>query len=274
MYRELDEILSADDAKAYLDRIGLRQPAEADREALDRIVFAHRCSVPFENLDTVEYGLAPCLETRQIFDKVVRRRRGGWCFELNSLLASLLKALRYTVTAHFARVYHGDEFMTQPLHRVNLVHLGAEKLYCDVGFGGTSPLGSLIVADEIRQSVQGKLFFFRPYSERWLSLYEEEAGVARPLLTFDREACLPVDFTVANGFGAGSEIRFRDTAIVSLWFPDGKLSLDGDKLTRVPGEATETRTILTKRELYKVLAEEFGIELELQKKQILRRNDL
>jgi arylamine N-acetyltransferase len=182
---------------------------------------------------------------------------------LNSLLASLLKALHYTVSAHFARVYHGGEFMTKPLHRVNLVHLGDEKLYCDVGFGGVSPLGSLTVTDEIRQQVHGKRFFFRPYSERWLSLYEETEGALQPLLTFDREACLPADFTVANEFGARADIRFRDVRFVSLWSPDGKTSLDGDKLTRIVGETPETKTVLTKRELYNALAAEFGIELAL-----------
>ncbi|MDR2090010.1 MAG: arylamine N-acetyltransferase [Clostridiales Family XIII bacterium] len=263
MYRKLDESLRAEEVRAYLERIGLRRPAAADRAALDAIIFAHQCSVPFENLDSAEYRTAPHLETSRLFDKIVRRRRGGWCFELNSLFASLLKALGYSVTAHFARVYHGDEFMTKPLHRVNLVQIGGASLYCDVGFGGTTPSASLVVEDGLRQEIRGEVFFFKPCTARWISLCTEANGAALPLLTFDRESAIAVDFTVPNAFGASANIRFRDTRIVKLRRPDGKLSLEGNTLTKLAGETMETRTFLTKRELYNALAEAFGIELEL-----------
>ncbi|MDR2133351.1 MAG: arylamine N-acetyltransferase [Clostridiales Family XIII bacterium] len=267
MYRELDESLCAEEVRAYLERIGLRRPTVANRAALDEIIFAHQCSVPFENLDSAECKVTPHLETRRLFDKIVRRRRGGWCFELNSLFASLLKALGYSVTAHFARVYHGGEFMTKPLHRVNLVQIDGTPLYCDVGFGGTTPSASLALTDGLRQDIRGEVFFFKPHTARWISLCTETNGAARPLLTFDRESAIAVDFTVPNAFGASADIRFRDTRVVNLRLPNGKLSLDGNTLTKIVGATTETRTLLTKRELYNALAEAFGIELELSPEQ-------
>ena len=84
------------DVEAYLERIGYcggREPTAANLAAL---VKAHRFAVPYETLDLWRRRTTT-LRLEEIYGKVVTRRRGGYCFELNGLFAWLLRELGYNV---------------------------------------------------------------------------------------------------------------------------------------------------------------------------------
>jgi N-hydroxyarylamine O-acetyltransferase len=76
---------------AYLERIGLTRPIEPNLEGLEKLQRAHLSTVPFENLD-VHARRGVGTEDAVTVDKVVRRRRGGWCFELNGAFGSAPRA--------------------------------------------------------------------------------------------------------------------------------------------------------------------------------------
>ena len=82
---------------AYLERIGYAGPLEPSVDTLAALQRAHMLTVPFENLD-IGRGRRLVLDREPIFDKIVNRRRGGWCFELNQLFAGLLGELGFAVT--------------------------------------------------------------------------------------------------------------------------------------------------------------------------------
>ncbi|WP_440064444.1 arylamine N-acetyltransferase family protein [Streptosporangium sp. OZ121] len=117
----------------YLDRLGVTRPAEPDVRSLRALQLAHLRTVPFENL-SIHLGEAISLEPDALFDKVVGRRRGGFCYELNGLLAELLTGLGYRVTLLAARGFNGS--VPGPLfdHLVLRVDLD-EPWLVDVGFG-------------------------------------------------------------------------------------------------------------------------------------------
>jgi N-hydroxyarylamine O-acetyltransferase len=79
-----------------LDRIGYVGPTQPTLQTLRQIHLAHLLRVPFENLD-IHRGRAICLERDFLFQKIVRERRGGFCFELNSLLAAALQGMGFSV---------------------------------------------------------------------------------------------------------------------------------------------------------------------------------
>src|SRR5512145_1406842 len=92
------------DVDSYLARIGYAGPLRTEPQVLRDLHRAHMHSVPFENLDIhlgrrIELGLEP------IYDKIVRRRRGGFCYELNGLFAWLLERLGFELQRHSARVF-------------------------------------------------------------------------------------------------------------------------------------------------------------------------
>ena len=89
---------------AYLDRVGVTAPAVGDAAGLRALHRAHQLTVPFENL-SIHLAEPVSLDERDLIDKIVRRRRGGFCYELNGAFALLLEALGAQVSRVAARVY-------------------------------------------------------------------------------------------------------------------------------------------------------------------------
>ncbi len=84
------------DIQSYISRIGLSQPPEPTLKGLEQLMKAHLYSVPFENIDVVT-GNYINLNTDQFYEKIVQRKRGGFCYELNGLFNLLLNQLGYKV---------------------------------------------------------------------------------------------------------------------------------------------------------------------------------
>ena len=93
--------------RAYLRRIGITGPLRADTRTLKRLHRQHLVTVPFENL-SIHMGEPVSLDLAALYDKIVRRRRGGFCYELNGLFAELLRRLGYRVTLLSAGVAKDD----------------------------------------------------------------------------------------------------------------------------------------------------------------------
>lgn len=119
------------DAAAYLARIGLNPALEPDLANLERLQRAHLTAVPFENLDVFHRRGVKTTESWSL-PKIVDRRRGGWCFELNGAFAWLLTELGYAVRRLAATVLPGNSPM--PTHLTLEVTLDRPYLV-DVGFG-------------------------------------------------------------------------------------------------------------------------------------------
>ncbi|UUU33973.1 arylamine N-acetyltransferase [Streptomyces sp. CA-210063] len=124
---------------AYLRRLGAEHPAWPTLDVLRELHLRHLRAVPFENL-SIHLGEEIVLEEKQLLDKVVGERRGGFCFELNGLFGALLAALGYDVTLLAARVYGEEGRLGIPYDhlalRVRTVD-GGDWL-ADVGFGANS----------------------------------------------------------------------------------------------------------------------------------------
>jgi N-hydroxyarylamine O-acetyltransferase len=124
---------------AYLERIGVPHPATADAATLRTLHRAHQMTVPFENL-SIHMAEPISLEPGDVLDKIVTRRRGGFCYELNGAFALLLEALGAEVTRVAARV-HGDGGLGPPFDHLALVVRpadGSGPWLADVGFGSHS----------------------------------------------------------------------------------------------------------------------------------------
>jgi N-hydroxyarylamine O-acetyltransferase len=127
------------DLDAYLKRIGL-----SGRPALTDVHLAHVTSIPFENLDP-HRGVPVSLALQDLQDKLVRRRRGGYCFEQNLLLGAALQALGHEVELMLARVRFGAApgALRPRTHLVLRVKADGAIWHADVGFGSGTPLAPL-----------------------------------------------------------------------------------------------------------------------------------
>src|SRR4051812_40484232 len=124
--------------EAYLERIGVARPAELDAAALAELHRAHLTTVPFENL-SLHLSEQISLEPDDLVDKIVTRRRGGFCYELNGAFALLLRALGADVSLAGAAVF-GEDRLGPPFdHLAVIVRLAdGGRWLADVGFGDHS----------------------------------------------------------------------------------------------------------------------------------------
>lgn len=124
------------DAEAFLRRIGL-EPAEikADKKSLDRILLHHHRYVPFDNLDIWAKAALPDITVPALCDKILRRGRGGYCFEMNGLLEAALRSMGFVCYSVEIRVVKGRSVLPPYLHRGVITVIDGKKYFCDVGLG-------------------------------------------------------------------------------------------------------------------------------------------
>ncbi|TAJ69697.1 MAG: arylamine N-acetyltransferase [Phenylobacterium sp.] len=126
------------DIQAYFDRVGFTGVARPDLATLKALHRAHAFAISYENLD-VQLGRPLTTDPAAAFDKIVHRRRGGWCYEMNGVLGAVLDDIGFKVTrlaGGVMRSVRGDEAVGN--HLVLLVDLDGEPWVADVGFGDGS----------------------------------------------------------------------------------------------------------------------------------------
>ncbi len=260
MFEALYEKLTDADRALYLERIGLADlEPTGDLDTLNRILYAHVQTVPFENLDAWAAGLCPSLAVRDLFNKVVLRRRGGWCHELNGLLLAFLDCLGYSVYPVLARVTAGLDFTAPVGHRAVICVLEGKKYYCDVGFGDLAFQNAI--------PFDGTPSAFGFHMEKNGDWYEIWRGGERPMkiITFPDLAMEPVDYLHANFASAMNPFEpFRSSLYVSIMKGAQRVLLQGDTLTvQTDGPKTVVAEHLEGERLTAALKEHFGIEYQI-----------
>jgi N-hydroxyarylamine O-acetyltransferase len=265
------------DLAAYLARLGLAEPPAADAEGLAILQRAHRMAIPFENLDVL-LGHGVSLDPDAVFDKLVRRRRGGYCFEHNQLFLRALDALGFVARPLLARVWLGtaDDGPVPPrTHCLSLVELSDGPWIADAGFGGayTPPL-------PLRDGARATSFddavhhLARDASFGWVltrdgDLHATDArGVPQPgggairQYSFTEDAVWPADLAQCNHHIATIPgHRFTTMAIVSIVLPRGFASLTDRHYRRRNGTEAVTADLVDPRVYRMRLSLVFGIDL-------------
>lgn len=247
-----------DDAQvdAYLDRIGADRPRRADADALRELHLRHLMAVPFENLG-IHLGEDLPLEEKALLDKIVHRRRGGFCYELNGLFAALLTALGYRVELLAARVY-SKEGRPGPLFDHLAIRVRTPQPHlADVGFGDHShyPL-RLDTADEQRDP--GGVFTLVEAEEGDVDVVRD----GRPEYRFEQRPRTLHDFEPTCWWQRTSpESHFATGTVCSLPTADGRITVSGRTLIRTAGGRRTETPLETDRELLAAYREHFGIVL-------------
>ncbi|MCE2488352.1 MAG: arylamine N-acetyltransferase [Anaerolineae bacterium] len=122
------------DVAAYCARTGISGSLPATVATLRRLHHAHLLAVPFENLD-IHRGCPIVLDETRLFDKIVTRRRGGFCYEQNGLFAAVLRALGFQVDLLEARVHAKSWGAGRPWDHLILTVTLKQRWLLDVGFG-------------------------------------------------------------------------------------------------------------------------------------------
>lgn len=166
----------------YFERIGLNGvELAADLASLKLLHRQHLTSVPFENLD-IHWKRPIILDTARFFDKIVSRKRGGFCYELNGLFRALLTEIGFQTRIVSARVFGSETgFGPEFDHAAIIVTIGQLEYLADVGFGDFTAEPLRIVPDAeqhdregefvLRRGDFGTLVVNKRAGDGWLPLY-------------------------------------------------------------------------------------------------------
>jgi len=183
---------SAVDTARYTARIGYSGPLAPTVAVLCDLHRRHMEAVPFENLD-VPLGRRILLAPDALWDKVMIRRRGGFCYELNTLFGRMLQALGYPVDFLSARVWTGAGWGPDKDHMALLVHVGTEAWLADVGFGDSFVVPLRLVPDTVQED-GFKAYRLLEGGGSWVMQEQGPDGAWNHAYQFARQAHAPESF--------------------------------------------------------------------------------
>jgi N-hydroxyarylamine O-acetyltransferase len=246
------------DTQTYLERIGYSGDAAPTLETLRAMHRAHFYRVPFENLD-ISCGVRIEVKEGVVFDKVVQRRRGGFCLELTGLFAMALRALGFSVDVIGARVM-SDGYLSTPMsHMILIVHLD-EPWIADVGFGGR-------VAEPLRLNERAEqVFGTRRYvvsndGDHWFVTCSESGSPTMSYLFTIQPRAFEEFEGVCDWLQTSPDSRFTQGDIVSLATPSGRYTLADRMLIITSDGNREEHQVTSADERSRILRERFGIDL-------------
>jgi N-hydroxyarylamine O-acetyltransferase len=249
------------DLNAYLARIGLDGAPAPSVAALELLHAAHLAHIPFENLD-VRLGRPIRLDIESLQRKLVHSRRGGYCFEQNSLFARVLRELGFTVDAMEARVRPPEATETLPrTHMVLRVEADGRPWLADVGFGGDGPLKPVPLEIETVDECGAENRVVTE-SEDLHVLQVRVPGGWRDLYAFSLEPALAVDLEVANHFtSTHPRSVFVRTLTAQLSKADVRHILRGRQYTLKHRDGRETQREMRAEALPGLLQQTFGLDV-------------
>ncbi|WP_030514652.1 arylamine N-acetyltransferase [Nocardia sp. NRRL WC-3656] len=257
------------DLPAYFARIGFTGTPAPTLDTLRALQYAHTTTIPFENIEPV-LKRPVLLDLPSLQDKIVRSRRGGYCYENVGLFAAALERIGFGVTGLHGRVSMGAGGEIRPATHALLRVTTAddERVWlCDVGFG-SGPLAPLELnpdAGEVRagdwrfrlERTLGELD-----SQLWvLHHFARDGWIDRYSFTMNPQ--YRIDYAVGNHFVSTSpRSPFVTRPYVQRFRPDRHDVIDNTTwITEYPDGTSHTRD-LPPADLPKILAAEFDIELD------------
>lgn len=264
------------DISAYFDRIRYTGPVAPGPRSLCALHRHHMMTVPFENLD-IGLGREIVLDAERFVDKIVKHRRGGFCYELNGAFATLLTTLGFRVKLLSARVADRDGVPSREFDHLALYveagaarallagpghHPATDSWLADVGFGDNF-LEPLRFVDGFEQQDPAGCFRLMQTPERWRLERRDEEGGWRLQYDFLLKPRRLSEFAgMCRYHQTSRESHFTRNRICSLATPDGRVTLSGMRLITRSNGTREERPLKDDAELHSVLHRHFGIVLD------------
>jgi N-hydroxyarylamine O-acetyltransferase len=245
---------------AYLERLNYHGPVTPTAGTLRQLQVAHLMSVPFENL-SIDAGEPIVLDDEALFDKIVRRRRGGFCYELNGLFAWLLRSLGFRVTMLAAEVMNDRGEYGPPFDHMALLVALAEPWLVDVGFGDSyvEPLK----LEPHTEQVQGlRSFRLDPEQARFVVMRQDGDGPWKAQYRFD---LTPYEYSDYAGMcryhQTSPESHFTQRRICSLATRDGRITISGTRLIVTTDDWRREWELPDEKAYIEALRDRFGVVL-------------
>jgi N-hydroxyarylamine O-acetyltransferase len=240
----------------YLARLECNGRPDASLASLQELHARHQEIVPFENLDVIE-GRHPDLTTEGVLHKVVVRRRGGFCYELNESFRALLEHLGFAVRRIEARVWspRAQAFGAPFDHLALVVTLPEGEFLADVGFGDNNR-APLRLPHDHRQDVSGEYTLAPVDATRWRLSRPDAALYDMTLESQPLSAYVPM----YRHHQSSPDSIFTTGLICTRTTPTGRVTLSGDRLI-IMDNGVRTESLVPDRRA--ALEHHFGLLKEI-----------
>ena len=257
------------DLAAYFARIGFAGPRTPTVATLRALQYAHTTAIPFENVDPLLQRPVP-LDLPSLQDKIVRRGRGGYCYEHVGLFAAALERLGFGVTGLHGRVSMGARGEIRPAtHALLRVTTGDDERVwlCDVGFG-FGPLAPLHLDADAGEVRAGDWRFRLQYTPGdlggglWvLHHFARDGWIDRYSFTMNPQ--YRVDYAVGNHFvSTAPRSPFVTRPYIQRFRAERHDVIDDTTwVTEFPDGSAQQREVAP-ADLPRILAADFGLELD------------
>ena len=252
-------MIAAPDLDAYFARIEWGGATSVGYETLAGILLAHTARIPFENLDVL-LGRPIRLDLDGLESKLIRRKRGGYCFEQNLLFAAVLEQLGYRVDRLGARVRYRTTRVLPRTHMLLRVETEGASYLADVGFGSEGLLHPVpLVADQPSPQF---VWTYRVVAEGELWILQSRQGSAwQDLYAFTLEPQHLVDCEMASHYvSTHPDSRFVQTLTAQLPLPDVRFILRNRTFIAERPDRLAQTEVASDDDLLRVLAETFHLE--------------
>lgn len=252
---------------AYFARIGYTEAVEPTLDTLSAVVAAHNRSIPFENLDPLMGKPVVDLSPEALADKLIDRRRGGYCYEHNGLLGYVLDELGFGVQRLAGRVVwmHDTDDLPAQTHQVLSVTLphdtGDGPYLVDVGFGGQTLTSPIRLQTGPVQRTRHEPYRLLDHAEGY-ELQAEVRGDWQPLYLLSPQPRPRIDLEVGSWYvSTHPSSPFVTGLTAALVTDDARWNLRGRTLTVHRADGSEKTRLDSAAEVLDVLGDRFGINL-------------
>ena len=243
--------------KNTLEARGLTDP-KPNLPFLSQLTNRYVATFPFSSVGC-RLGDELSLDLASLHDRIVRQRRGGYCFEQNGLMFEILQELGFSVELYLARVIYNKTTHPALTHRITLTQIAGKKYVVDVGFGALGP--RVPVAFSQDETVDGdNIFRVAEPTPGQFHLQVFKDGNFFSLYKFELAQYGLDDCEVGHFYShKHPSAAFVNNLVASLILKDSVLSLRNLKLWRTNSDGPEIIVMECAEQLHKTLVEEFGI---------------
>ncbi len=215
----------------YLNRINYKGSRVPNLKVLKELQRLHLLHVPFENLD-IHNDVPIELSVSQLFEKIVIHKRGGFCYELNTLFYELLIALGFEARLISGRPYDNKTktYRKKFSHLAIIVCIEGMEYLVDVGFGEFSFAPLKVEINNIQKDERG-LFTIEPYNKEYLKVSRINKNQKRAVYLFNPEPQQLDDFwEMFISQQTSPDSPFTQKRLISLATEDGRVTVSGNTL--------------------------------------------
>lgn len=245
---------------AYLKHIGFDATPRVDLDTFRLIHHLHSDNIPYENLD-VQTGTPTGLSVADAYEKIVGKRRGGWCYEMNGLMGWALSEIGFSVqrvAAGVRREQLGDTMTGN--HLALLVDLNGERYLADVGFGDGMVEPAILKEGSFKQ--RHWQFRLEKLDDMWWRLHNHPEGAASSFDFTEDTADNQLLADKCAYLQSSPDSSFVQNAVCQRHFPDRLEVMRGRVLKTIQPEGSYKRIIENLDDYRATLEKTFGIEIE------------